>query len=239
MPDKQNNRATPSEADKETIISLLLHDLKPPLQVLGFLTSHLADDKQQMDLQKIKGYHKELNYAVGELIQSSSAIFTWLEVQRKSFDTTPKPTSIDLLLKDAKQSFIKETANTSVVIEVPELTGIAAVINAPAIQIMLHQLLRNAAAQNKIGTIRLSASREAGAIQISVQDEGSGIDQRVVQNIQQHLIEPEAALPVLYRYGYRIIIQVLQLLHATISFNSTAQGGAIVTLLIPDGKGTL
>lgn len=222
-----------TSASKETIISLLLHDLQPPLQTLKFLTGHLAAGSQEMGVDQLRAYSNDLNRAIEELALSSAAIFTWLEVQRQRFVPKPKAVSLQELLTDA-QSFYKQEiprSNTPILCSAP--ADAYATIDREAVGIILHQLLRNAAHQNPGGTIQLRAWEQDGNAFISVADKGKGMSSRVAENIQEHL-RGNLANPVLYRYGYRIIIRVLQLLGGSIRFEQAPLGGSVITVKLPE-----
>lgn len=221
------------QAEKEKIISLLLHDLRPPLQVLRFLTGHLAGGNgAAMPVEMIQAYMQELNGAVEELVQSSSAIFTWLEVQRERFINQPESVEVAALLQKTVQQFNEQMPNHNAQISIEDANGITAVVDANAVQTALLQLLRNAAAAAaKGGTIVLKGKLENGKLVLSVSDAGKGISEKVVENIQQHLAG-NTELPVLFRYGYRIIIKVVYLLGGQIQFENKA--GTTVTLIFPE-----
>lgn len=203
--------------DKEKIISLLLHDLKPPLQVLRFLTGHLSGSTD-MSAAMMQGYLQELNGAVEELVQSSAAIFTWLEVQRDQF--AEKPSTIDalLLLQEAVHQFDQEAPKHGSRLHISRSGPLALTTDVNAVRIVLQQLLRNAAAAHPGGVIGLDAHAEENLLWLTVQDNGKGMSEKVIANIQAHLAGHRSN-PVLYRYGYRIIIKVLQLLGAQIRFD--------------------
>lgn len=219
------------QEEKEKIISLLLHDLRPPLQVLRFLTGHLAGSNgTAMPPEMIQAYMQELNEAVEELVQSSSAIFTWLEVQRERFIHKPEAVSVTALLQKTVQQFQQDVPNHTAQIKIENAEDTNAVVDANAVQTVLLQLLRNAAGAAKGGTVVLKGSQENGKLLLSVSDAGKGISEKVVQNIQEHLAD-NTEQPVLYRYGYRIIIKVVSLLGGQLRFESGA--GTTVTLILP------
>lgn len=214
---------------KERIISLLLHDLKPPLQVLRFLTGHLSGGKVSAEM--LHGYLEELNMAVEELVQSSAAIFTWLEVQRDKFLGTPQTVDVTTLLQEAVHQFSQEVPGHGATLRMPQLADMTITTDANAVHIVLQQLLHNAAAAQPGGIIQLDAWEENGLLWISVQDSGKGMSGQVIANITAHLAEDDTA-HVLYRYGYRIIIKVLQLLQAQIRFDT--HHGTRVSIGIPN-----
>jgi K+-sensing histidine kinase KdpD len=171
--------------------------------------------------------------AIEELVQSSSAIFTWMEVQRQRFIPKPKAVALDRLLDDASNHFYRESPHYKVKIICNAPTDLVANTSNEALCIVLHQLLRNAAVQKKEGVILLEAWRQKHNTCIAVSDQGKGMSDRVAQNVQEHL-DGNLNTPVLYRYGYRIIIRVLQLMNGSITFEKPASGGAKITITIPD-----
>ncbi|OLY94060.1 Histidine kinase-, DNA gyrase B-, and HSP90-like ATPase [Cnuella takakiae] len=219
------------QEEKEKIISLLLHDLRPPLQVLRFLTGHLAGSNgASMSPEMIQAYMQELNMAVEELVQSSSAIFTWLEVQRDRFAGKPQEISISGLLQKTIQQFKEDVPNNSSELVVDATQDVSVMIDAPAVQVALIQLLRNATTAAKGSPVRLHGRKEGSWLYLSVQDSGKGISEKVTESIKAHL-KGDMYHPLLYRYGYRIVVKVMELLGGAVQF--TIGQGTTATLAIP------
>ncbi len=164
------------EADemKSALMASISHDLKTPLATIKASVSSLLDRSVAWSPEDIEEFEVTIDSQADRLNRVISDI---LDLNRiESGVIKPKLRDLDVitLLNDAKERTAAATEGREVLVDSPEdleLRGDES--------LLLHalvNLIENAAKySHEGGTIRLSADRRAGVVEISVADEGPGI----------------------------------------------------------------
>jgi signal transduction histidine kinase len=175
-------------AGKDVFFSILAHDLKNPMGGLLGLSEAMVDimpPTTDATTREMALDIRDTARQVGELLLD---LLSWAQMQLGKMEPTPKPVSI---LKEAEfaVALVGTAARTKKIEIVNEIKEpIEIYCDAKMNDTVLRNLLSNAVKFTpEGGTIRLSAKKKEGELQISVTDSGRGI--------------PPELIPALFRLG--------------------------------------
>lgn len=213
---EQTRELSISNAELEQFAYIASHDLQEPLRMItSFLTQLEKKYKDQLD-EKANQY---IFYAVDGAARMRKIILDLLEYSRVGkLDSKMELVDLNQVVTEVKQIFYKQISEKNAIFEIDTLPTLQ-IVKTPISQIF-QNLIENALKYQKNGTIpliKISAKELDNSWQISVSDNGIGID-------------PEY---------YEKIFIIFQRLHAKNEYNGTGMGLAIVKKIVESMGGNI
>lgn len=174
----QNEQLHELNITKDKFFSIIAHDLKNPFNgILGF-SEILVDNLADYELDQIN----EMVKLISESAQSAYALLEnllyWSKSQTGSIEYSPNEVDLQQLIVEVLDviAAIRQAKNIAISYEMPESILILADRNM--LSTILRNLLTNAIKFTpKSGAIKIVVAVDATTVQISVQDNGVGIEQ--------------------------------------------------------------
>lgn len=238
--EKTYNRLQVFDQIKTDFLSLVSHELKTPLTVIkGYLTmleiGKLGDvQPSQLELIKVAGKNAiRLQEKIDDLVELSQ-----IEIDGKNLDI--EPFAIGPLIDELKEFFKQELKlkNISLQIEIPSnLPKVMADRNG--IHKVLRNLLSNACKFSQQGTITIKAQRIDSGVNISISDEGVGVEKDALDFIFERFYQANSSTSRQHGgigLGLAIVKSILDAHHVPINVESTVGQGATFGFILPMDK---
>lgn len=218
---------------KDQVIAIMNHDILTPLKYLHITAANLENNLKGTDAAKpigqIKATTKELEYLTSNLL-------SWVK-----FDTINQldhKQSIDVkLLIDSIIDFIlpfKQSDKVSIVNNVPEATVIHGWYDP--MRVLVYNLLMNSIKSTSKGKIVISSETVSNKFVLSVADEGSGMNQAMVDYLLTGVKSEKQFISPKYKkgngVGYQIIRNLVKLIFAQMQISSKVNEGTTVRIII-------
>ncbi|WP_145412790.1 cell wall metabolism sensor histidine kinase WalK [Paenibacillus xylanexedens] len=166
-----------SESARRELIANVSHDLRTPLASIQAFVEALEDDviKDEATFQRYLNTIRLETKRLGGLIQDLFDLSS-LEAQGEPFD--PEPSHVDELLLSTLESFSFHLAEKQLNVEIELPDQLPAAMMVPAqMKRVVSNLLQNAIQYSSTGgTITLTATEQGSFLQITVMDQGEGIE---------------------------------------------------------------
>lgn len=219
-----------SNAVKDRILGVVGHDLRGVFGVLMGGAQALAKDLPSgLSAQRAQQLHQGTKQAyamVEELLQ-------WAALQRERLETNLEEVNLEELIKDTLAPMQFVLAGAGVGLDWA-LDGAIVRTDAGLLRVVLRNLLMNAIKESPSGaTIRIFTRAEGAHIQLSIEDEGMGIPDALLND----LFSERSGLQIAQRgggMGLEIVKTLCDKLGVSISAHNLERGGAVFTILLPN-----
>lgn len=225
--------------EKNNILGIVAHDLKSPLSSIKGLTtlleSELNDNKYTNDdiskfLEYIKVSTNHMNNVTDDILEMSS-----LESSQTSLTFTE--TSINKLLSEIALIFDLKLKEKFITLEIVATPSLKFKINEKKIERAIGNLVNNAIKFSNAGSsIKINAEIINNNLQISISDQGIGIDAANIHSIFDRFTKSKnigtaGEKPV--GLGLSIVKQIIEKHNGTISVQSEKNVGTTFIITIP------
>jgi len=169
---------------RQKLLSIIGHDLKGSLNVVGGFSELLNRNIEKLDLEKSKqfaGYIKQSAIQMNALLTN---LLEWAKVQSKVEIYYPEQLDICELIEDeiSLNSFV--ATNKKINIETNNLLPIMITGDRNMLKTILRNLIINAVKYtNPGGTIKIDAKINENYVEVSICDSGIGIDPKVLSKL--------------------------------------------------------
>jgi signal transduction histidine kinase len=161
---------------REEVLAIVSHDLKNPLNTIGFATAllripEIGADRRAEQLRVIERSVAQMTELIANLLDAAA-------IESGLFRITLKPTELDGILKEAVRRNAPLAERAGVGLEVAGgRTGVLVLADRARLLQVLSNLIDNALSLSQSNTrVTLAAAAEAAHARITVQDEGPGIE---------------------------------------------------------------
>ncbi|MEP4497233.1 MAG: HAMP domain-containing sensor histidine kinase, partial [Ekhidna sp.] len=159
---------------KDSLISILSHDVKGPLTTLESLLK-LKEDKLMSDAELFAHFDR-LSSTVGKIRQFTERTILWVKSQMDGFKVTKKPTKIFTLISDIIGLLSNEVEGKQIAIENQISKDTLLDVDAEMFSIVIRNLLNNAVKfSNAHSTVTIEDSKTYNSYRIHVRDNGVGV----------------------------------------------------------------
>ncbi len=234
--EKNQQKLQELNATKDKFFSIIAHDLKNPFNtIIGFSTL-MGRYCQQKDYEKIEefsGHIREVSTQTFKLLEN---LLDWSRSQTGIISFLPKSLDIRASIQNAVDLLYPAAKQKDVHIEVH-----AGTIRITADENMMHAVLQNLLSNaikysHTDGNIHITAEENEGMLEVSVQDEGVGIDEDtrnklfcIDKNVSQPGTDGEKGTGL----GLIISKEFIQRHRGNISVESKVGKGTCFTFRIP------
>lgn len=168
---------------REEVLAIVSHDLKNPLNTIGFATAllgipEIAEDRRAEQLRVIERSVAQMTELIANLLDAAA-------IESGLFRVALTPTELDGVLKEAVRRSAPLAERAGIGVEVAgDGTGLQVLADRARLLQVLSNLIDNAVSLSQSNTrVTLAATAEGAHARITVRDEGPGIEPHLLPHI--------------------------------------------------------
>jgi signal transduction histidine kinase len=213
---------------KERLLSAIMHDLRSPLFAQGFMISYLEGNSAKLTEEELGDLLFQLNESNKKICQFSTDFLTWYNTRQEGFRLELFPLELEPFVREVAD-FHKELAERKrlyFALDIP--AGFSVLSDKNLLAIVLRNLVDNAVKYTKAGHIHITAAATDGEVSITIKDTGAGMSAAKIDELLSH--RQNNGHKANSTYGYRLIVELAQLIQAGLQIESEIGKGTAVTL---------
>ena len=214
------------------IIGTISHDIRSPLKYIQLIAKHLCSHIKKNKDETIHKYVNSIYKSSSQLYDFTKTLIEYSKIYIEDRNYDQKIFSVYNLIEDKKVFFEDIAANNKTQIINKTDKNLSSDINIRIISIIIHNLLDNAIKHTHSGTIEIGAKADNEKITYWVKDTGTGMSQDIIDyytNLFKNR-DPEKLILSTYGIGLHLVLELLIILKANISFSNPASGGTTVAI---------
>lgn len=232
---EQNDKVIEANESKSRFLASASHDLRQPLQALGFYIVMLSDflrepSKKALFDKTLKAY-RALEDLLNQLLNISKLNANLVDIVHTDF-------SIKQLFDKLRNDYELRAMDRGLSIEFS--TGdYFAYSDVVSVERILRNLLENSLRYTKEGFIKASCHKEGGKIVLRVVDSGIGIDKTHLSRIFDEFYQvknPERDRSKGFGLGLYAVQRLAELLDTSIKVQSELAKGSVFSIALSEGK---
>lgn len=167
---------------KDTILSVISHDLRGPIVQMKTLADLLAD--QSTSAEQNQKILQNFNLSITNLQKSFENILFWSKTQMQGLHVDPQEVNLCDILSEMINFHYQSLVTKSLTFNKPEPKGIKVWVDSNHLQIALRNILSNAIKfSNKNSAIHVAVTTTETHAVIRIKDEGIGIEPQEMKKI--------------------------------------------------------
>ena len=223
---------------KDRYFSLLAHDLRSPFHIFLNLSELLSDGIDLLSKSEIIKLSKQLNIALHKQYELLTDLLDWSGIESNQLAFNPETL---LLYEEVMKVFesVSTLAQAKDITLSCDIEGNFEVFADPRVlRTLIRNLLSNAIKFTKNGgLVKISASNKGDGAEISVMDNGIGMDSKVVENLLNpdfHTSTPGTNNEKGTGLGLRFCKQAVEKHNGTLKVESKPGIGSTFSFTLPD-----
>jgi two-component system sensor histidine kinase/response regulator len=182
---KQTEELTELNALKNKLFSIISHDLKAPMYAMrNFFSEVQQNNLPARELKKmIPGVVNDLTYTTGLM----DNLLQWSRAQMQSEAVYPQKVDIGKSIEDTIQLLRRQSEAKQIRIETDTCEDIYGFMDKDMLNLVLRNLISNAIKFTpEKGNIKIGVHENHSLVEVSVQDNGTGISREALQKINSN-----------------------------------------------------
>jgi signal transduction histidine kinase len=222
-----------TSAQREKLISLVIHDLRSPLRFLTMLAADLHDNQPGLSAAETKERAWLVKKGALDIYNFSQDFLLWITSQKDNFSISSRLFPVRPLLREIYDFFREQVQQrgNQLSYEVDEQLQL---YSDPHVLItILRNLVDNANKYTSQGSIRIVATRQGTNVLIGISDTGQGMSPRqIAAFLGEDNLENVSSGSQL---GHKFIFDLTRRLKGVLSVESQENMGTTISLLLPGG----
>ncbi|MGM0566868.1 MAG: tetratricopeptide repeat-containing sensor histidine kinase [Bacteroidota bacterium] len=181
---RKNQELSDLNTTKDILFRVMAHDLKNPLSLVISYTEMLEEDFDDFEEAEIKDFIQKLNRASNDGLMLLENLMDWARSQTGAIEVKPEKINISEIVSEilALVSHNAESKNIQIQNNISDETPVWGDPNMTSA--ILRNLLTNAVKfTNPGGKVSLSAQKKENMMEITVEDDGMGMDDSTLQSL--------------------------------------------------------
>jgi len=181
---RMNARLQKAVAERDKFFSIIAHDLRSPF--IGFLTfiRMLTERIEKLSLNEIQRLANNMKHSAENLYNLLENLLEWSLVQRGSANYSPVPCCLENMVRGNVDLMQTVALQKDVQFRCSVSGDLRVLADKSMLNMILRNLLSNAVKfSRKNGVVEISARPEDSMLQISVADDGIGMDNEALEKI--------------------------------------------------------
>ncbi len=173
-----------SNDSKDRFFSILAHDLRSPFQSLRSTTDYLAKENKSLNSDEISELCYGLNNNLINLYDLLNNLLRWTMIQRDLMVFNPIICSINKIIKDSLEVIRISANNKKITIKNNVNEELKVRCDIDMFKLVINNLITNSVKFTPIGgEITIDASEKEDYVEVSISDNGIGIDKNNIDKI--------------------------------------------------------
>jgi signal transduction histidine kinase len=222
-----------TNAQREKLISLVIHDLRSPLRFLTMLAGDLHDNQANLSPAESKDRTYLVKKGAQDIYNFSEDFLLWVTSQKDNFNISRRLFYLRPLLQEIYDFFNEQVQQRGNSISYEANENLRVYSDPHVLITIIRNLTDNANKYTSHGSIRIKATQQGEDVVISISDTGKGMTpQQIGAFLGNDTLENVRSGSQL---GHKFIFDLTQRLNGSLSVESTEQTGTTVTLKLPMG----
>jgi PAS domain S-box-containing protein len=182
---KNIQKLSDSNAEKDKFFSIIAHDLRNPLSSFLGLTKLMVDEFSQFTTEEVQDFILSMSKSATTLYRLLENLLQWSQIHRGGVPFNPEIVRLGQVVNISIE-MIHESAKTKgieIITDIPP--DISAFVDSNMLQTVIRNLVSNAVKFTpRGGEVRLSViTSENNFVEVSIQDTGIGMEQTMIDNL--------------------------------------------------------
>jgi signal transduction histidine kinase len=227
MVNERTRQLSESNQVKELMISAILHDLRSPLRYLHILARRMLNNHKKLTANEMSQVLSQFDNATNEIYDFTQGFFVFTNMQKEGFVIHREKVVLREMVSEIISlcevgAHIQKNIFNNLVPEHITLYTDASLLN-----LVLRNLADNANKYTFEGIITIEVISDEFTTRIIMTDAGDSMDRELVARILDKSYNPSQHG---MGWGYKIIIEILARLHATLDIVPGNDQGNIITI---------
>jgi signal transduction histidine kinase len=222
-----------TNAQREKLISLVIHDLRSPLRFLTMLAGDLYDNQAGLSPAEMKERAWLVKKGAQDIYNFSEDFLLWITSQKDNFSISSRLFPIRPLLQEIYDFFSEQVQQRGNQLSYEAEEELLIDSDPHVLITIIRNLVDNANKYTSQGSIRITATRQEDRVQICISDTGQGMGPRQIAAFlgDDNLENLNSGSQL----GHKFIFDLTRRLGGMLSVVSEEQKGTTVSLLLPGG----
>lgn len=181
---QKNQELQMTNMEKDKLFSIIAHDLRGPFSSFLGLTQIMSEELSAFTMDEIKSFAENMNNSARHLFSLLENLLQWSRMQQGAVTFRPQSVLLSTITHD-NMGWLTQSAqekDISLTIDIPMDMSVVADINM--IQTVIRNLISNAIKFTpKGGSVLLSARQARENIEISIKDNGIGMNSEILASL--------------------------------------------------------
>jgi signal transduction histidine kinase len=220
-----------TNAQREKLISLVIHDLRSPLRFLTMLSGDLHDNLTSFNPTEIRERTFLVKKGAQDISHFSEDFLLWITSQKDNFSISRRRFPIRPLLQEIHDFFSEQVQQRGNQISYEADERLMVNTDPHVLITIIRNLVDNANKYTSQGTIHIIAAGQESGVLISISDTGKGMSPgQITTFLGEDNLENVSSGSQL---GHKFIFDLTRRLNAVLSVESEENKGTTVSLLLP------
>lgn len=222
---------TNSLAFRERMISIVMHDLKSPLNFIHKIAASLYESNNKISEQDLHRLSFELFQTTFDINNFVNNLLQWLNSTKKNIKLSFTTEKLNDFIRNNCAVYFKIASEKKLEFNLGAPDHFTITSDFSLLSIVLRNLLDNAIKNTRAGKIEISAYQDDRLQYIIISDTGSGISPDKIIELESGVITKKTSEST--QIGYRIVYDLMQKLKGSIHIKSSMDKGTQITLHLP------
>jgi signal transduction histidine kinase len=220
-----------TNAQREKLISLVIHDLRSPLRFLTMLAGDLHDSQPGLSSAELKEHAWLVKKGAQDIYNFSEDFLLWITSQKDNFSISRRRFPVRPLVQEIYDFFTEQVQQRGNQIFYEADEHLTADTDPHVLITIIRNLLDNANKYTSQGIIRITAVSQKPNVLISISDTGKGMSPRQIASFlgEDNLENISSGSQM----GHKFIFDLTRRLNGVLSVESEENKGTTVSLLLP------
>jgi signal transduction histidine kinase len=218
-------------AFRERMISIVMHDLKSPLNFVHKIAAAMYESNStisQTDLHRLSFELYQTTFDINNFVNN---LLQWLNSTKKNIKLSYTTEKLNDFIRNNCAVYFKIASEKKLQFNLLASDNISITADFSLFSIVLRNLLDNAIKNTREGKIEITAHIDERLQYIIISDSGSGIAPDKIVELESGVITKKTSEST--QIGYRIVYDLMQKMKGSIHIKSAADKGTQITLQLP------